>query len=66
MGMSQLGENAAAQTGAYGTQTSHDIGQNMIGGGNARAAGMIGSGNAWQGGLNGISNMLHRRRGAWL
>lgn len=59
MGVASLGENAAAQTGMFGTQTSHDIGQNMIGAGNAIAAGRVGSANAWSNGLNGIgSNAL--------
>jgi hypothetical protein len=38
LGVTQLGENAAAQTGAYGTQTAQQIGQNTIGAGNAAAA----------------------------
>jgi hypothetical protein len=52
MGVSQLGQNAAAQTGAYGTQTASSIGNNTIQGGNAQAAGYIGAGNALMGGAN--------------
>lgn len=54
MGQTQLGENAAAQTGAYGTQTANQVGQNMIGAGNAAAAGTMGVAN----GIGGIGNNL--------
>lgn len=50
MGTAQLGQNAAAQTGAYGTQTAQNIGQNTIAGGTAQAAGLVGAGNALMGG----------------
>lgn len=50
MGVSQLGQNAAAQTGAYGTQTASNIGNNTIAGGTAQAAGLVGAGNALVGG----------------
>ena len=57
-----LGENAAAQTGAYGTQTASNIGQTAVGAANAEAAGTIGSTNAITNGLTsslgGISNAL--------
>jgi len=43
---SQLGENAAAQTGAYGTQAASQVGQNTIGAGNAAAAAYMGGANA--------------------
>lgn len=46
MGVTTLGQNAAAQTGAYGTQTAQNIGQNTIAGGTAQAAGIAGAGNA--------------------
>lgn len=52
MGVSQLGQNAAAQTGAYGTQTASNIGNNLIQGGNAQAAGLLGAGNALMGGVS--------------
>lgn len=54
MGRAQLGENAAAQTGAFGTQTAAGIASNQLGAGNAAAAGSIGIGNALTGGLNSI------------
>lgn len=46
MGAASLGENAAAQTGAYGTQTASNVGSNTIGAGNAQAAGILGTSNA--------------------
>ena len=58
MGLSQLGENAAAQTGAYGMQNAQMVGNNMIGAGNALAAGQVGSANAWANGLSGVGNSL--------
>jgi hypothetical protein len=50
--MSGGGQNAAAQTGAFGTQVGGQVGNNITGGGNAQAAGIIGQGNA----LAGIGN----------
>lgn len=52
MGGAQLGENAAAQTGAYGTQTASQVGNNLIGAGNAQAGAWIGGANAAGTGLN--------------
>lgn len=52
MGISQLGENAAAQTGAFGTQTAQSIGANTIQGGNAIAAGYLGAANSLNNGVN--------------
>lgn len=49
MGVASLGENAAAQTGAYGTQAAGNIGESLIGAGNAQAAGQIGMANALSG-----------------
>jgi hypothetical protein len=46
---SQLGESAAAQTGAFGTQAASQVGQNTIGAGNASAA-------AYMSGANAIGN----------
>lgn len=46
MGVTTVGQNAAAQTGAYGTQTAQSVGQNTIAGGTAQAAGIAGAGNA--------------------
>ncbi|MFB9952028.1 DNA transfer protein p32 [Rhizobium puerariae] len=55
MGLVQSGQNAAAQTGAYGTQTAQSIGQNTIAGGTATAAGYTGAANAL---TNGVGNYL--------
>ena len=52
MGVTQLGENAAAQTGAYGTQTAQSVGNNTIQGGNATAAGYLGAANSLSNGVN--------------
>ena len=54
----QLGENAAAQSGNFGTQTAGNIGQNMIGAGNAQAAGIMGGANAIAGMAGGVGNMF--------
>lgn len=58
MGVSQLGASAAAQTGSYGMQTAHDVGQNTIGAGNALAAGTLGAANAIGGGIANAGNMM--------
>lgn len=55
MGVTQLGENAAAQTGAYGTQTAQSIGNNQIQAGNATAAGYLGAANALTNGVNSVA-----------
>jgi hypothetical protein len=52
IGVTQLGENAAAQTGAYGTQTAANVGNSLIQGGNAQAAGYLGAANALTNGVN--------------
>lgn len=51
MGVAQLGQNAAAQTGAYGTQTSMAQSGNTIGAGNATGA-------AWMSGAGAVNNAL--------
>lgn len=51
------GQNAAAQLGGFGTTTAGEIGQNVIGAGNARAAGTVGAANAFAGGVNQYANM---------
>lgn len=48
------GQNAAANLGALGTQVGSNVGNNIIGAGNASAAGQVGSANAIS---NGISNV---------
>lgn len=64
MGLANLGENAAAQSGAFGQNTANQIGNNMLGAGDARASGIIGSANALSGGIaNGVNAWLNRRSG---
>jgi hypothetical protein len=46
MGLANQGENAAAQTGAYGTQTAANIGNNLTGAANAQGAAYLAQGNA--------------------
>lgn len=52
MGLASLGQNAAAQTGAYATQTGQSIGNNLIAGGTAQAAGLTGAANSLTNGVN--------------
>ncbi|MGV0879437.1 DNA transfer protein p32 [Martelella sp. FLE1502] len=54
-GITNIGQNAAAQTGSFGTQTAQSVGQNTIAGGTAQAAGMVGAANSLG---NGVSNYL--------
>lgn len=56
MSVANLGENAAAQTGAYGTQTAQNVGNNYIAGGNAAAAGTLGQANAFNNAIGQASN----------
>jgi hypothetical protein len=51
-GVSSLGENAAAQTGAYGTQAATNAGNALTNAGTAQAAGLVGVGNSLVNGLN--------------
>lgn len=51
-----LGENAAAQTGALGTANTNAANQSAIGGANASAAGTIGSANAISSGLGSLGS----------
>jgi hypothetical protein len=54
--LATLGEGAAAQTGAFGTQTAANIGQTAVGAANASAAGTVGTAQALTGGIQGASN----------
>lgn len=51
----QIGANAASGLATTATQTGSNIGSNMIGAGNAAAAGQIGQANAISGGLTGAT-----------
>lgn len=52
IGVTGLGQSAAAGTGTLGAQTGANIGSNIIGAGNAQAAGTVGAANAISGGIN--------------
>jgi hypothetical protein len=52
LGISQLGEGAAAQTGITGATLANQTGQALIGAGNASAAGTVGVGTAATGAAN--------------
>lgn len=55
-GLAGMGQNAATQTGQFGAQAAGQIGENMIGAGNARAAGLVGSANAINTGIGDAYN----------
>jgi hypothetical protein len=63
MGLAQLGESAAAQTGAYATQTGQGIANSTIQGGNAQAAGINGAANALTNGVNNYLSYDYLRNG---
>jgi hypothetical protein len=50
--LSGSGQTATSQTGAAGQNYGNQAGQNIIGGGNAAAAGKVGTANAWGGALS--------------
>jgi hypothetical protein len=52
-----VGQNAAAQVGNAGAQTSQAIASNTMQGANALAAGQVGSANAWAGAANNLGSM---------
>ena len=49
--LSGSGQNAAAQQGAFGTTVGGQIGENMMGAGNAQGAGIMGGANAFTGAM---------------
>ncbi|MBB3521043.1 DNA transfer protein p32 [Rhizobium sp. BK456] len=63
IGLASLGESAAAQTGAYATQTGQSIGNNLIQGGNAQAAGINGAANALTNGVNSYASYDYLKSG---
>lgn len=58
LGVATLGQNAAANTGTAGVQTSNTVANTLTGAGNALAAGTVGGANAISGGLNSAGNSL--------
>lgn len=57
LGVAQMGQNSAAQTGAFGMQAAGQMNENLLFGGNAAAAGIMGGANAIGGGLNNLVQM---------
>jgi hypothetical protein len=53
-----MGENAAGQTANLGSTMANQVGQNIIGAGNATAAGQVGSANAWGSAISGIGSNI--------
>lgn len=70
LSLAQLGENAAAGVGNFGSQYAANSGNLLTGAGNAQAAGTVGAANAWNGTLGNIGNdawlyyLLNRQGGA--
>lgn len=60
--VSQMGLNAATQTGMAGIQTANNQAQNTIGAGNAAAAGQVGAANAWGNALGQIGNNFQQQQ----
>ncbi len=56
MSQSGAGQNAAANLGGFAASTGSQIGSNLIGSGNAQAAGQIGTASALTGGANSAFN----------
>jgi hypothetical protein len=54
----QTGQTSAAGVGNIGASTAANVGNNIIGAGNARAAGQVGSANAFTGGINNMSQLM--------
>ncbi len=54
--LSAGGQNAAANLGGFGTTVGSQVGNNIIGAGNAQAAGQVGQANAFTGAANNAYN----------
>lgn len=57
LGLTTLGQSAAANTGQMGTTTAGNIGANIVGAGNAQAAGQIGQANAISGAVGNLGSL---------
>jgi len=57
LGLTGLGQSAAAGVGAQGVATGGQIGANIIGAGNASAAGQVGAANAFGGALGDLGSL---------
>lgn len=62
LGLTGLGQSAAAGVGQQGVATGAQIGANIIGAGNAAAAGQVGAANAYGGALGDVAGSLLLRR----
>lgn len=56
-GIANTGANAAGQMAGIGAQTGQNIGGNIIGAGNAQAAGQVGAANAYGNSLSSLGNL---------
>jgi hypothetical protein len=56
--LSGAGHNAAAGIGGFGTTVAGQVGENMMGGANAQAAGRVGSANAFNNGMSSAYNQF--------
>ncbi len=59
MGLTTLGQSAAAGVGAQGVATAGNVGANIVGAGNASAAGQIGAANATTGAIDNLSGLAY-------
>lgn len=59
LGLTNLGQNAAAGVGAQGVQTASTVGGNIVGAGNAAAAGRIGAANAYSGAIDNLGGLAY-------
>ena len=59
MGLTTLGQNAAAGVGQQGVTTAGNVGANIVGAGNAAAAGQIGQANAYSGALDTLGGLAY-------
>lgn len=62
LGLTGLGQSAAAGVGAQGVATGQSIGGNIVGAGNAAAAGQVGAANAYGGALGDLGSLALLRR----
>lgn len=58
LGLTQTGAGAAGQSGQLGVQSGSNIGNALIGAGQAQAGGTVGAANALAGGLGNIGNLV--------
>lgn len=56
-GLSEMGQNAAAQTGSFGANAAANIGNYLTDAGAARASGYVGQANAYSNALSGLTQL---------